>query len=194
MKKAVSLLLTLILTLSLCTPVWADNTGTVKSVSALAVVGTATEEDLATAKAFLSDTGVFVYYEAGEMANQIMPRGTNFGQQNYKDVTTEAVKKYNALGDGVKAILETLYVTDGMMPCFFSYRVGILQEIANNSNPGPGPGGGEQGGQVDIDKALKDAGYTAPVLQSEGNAGDFYITFPRELVKGNYFLQRHNAK
>lgn len=184
MKKAVSLLLTLILTLSLCTPVWADNTGTVKSVSALAVVGTATEEDLATAKAFLSDTGVFVYYEAGEMANQIMPRGTNFGQQNYKDVTTEAVKKYNALGDGVKAILETLYVTDGMMPCFFSYRVGILQEIANNSNPGPGPGGGEQGGQVDIDKALKDAGYTAPVLQSEGNAGDFYITFPRELVKG----------
>ena len=184
MKKAVSLLLTLILTLSLCTPVWADNTGTVKSVSALAVVGTATEEDLAIAKAFLSDTGVFVYYEAGEMANQIMPRGTNFGQQNYKDVTTEAVKKYNALGDGVKAILETLYVTDGMMPCFFSYRVGILQEIANNSNPGPGPGGGEQGGQVDIDKALKDAGYTAPVLQSEGNAGDFYITFPRELVKG----------
>ena len=138
MKKAVSLLLTLILTLSLCTPVWADNTGTVKSVSALAVVGTATEEDLATAKAFLSDTGVFVYYEAGEMANQIMPRGTNFGQQNYKDVTTEAVKKYNALGDGVKAILETLYVTDGMMPCFFSYRVNILQEIANNPDPGPG--------------------------------------------------------
>lgn len=119
-EKAVSLLLTLILTLSLCTPVWADNTGTVKSVSALAVVGTATEEDLATAKAFLSDTGVFVYYEAGEMANQIMPRGTNFGQQNYKDVTTEAVKKYNALGDGVKAILETLYVTDGMMPCFLA--------------------------------------------------------------------------
>lgn len=184
MKKAVSLLLTLILTLSLCTPVWADNTGTVKSVSALAVVGTATEEDLATAKAFLSDTGVFVYYEAGEMANQIMPRGTNFGQQNYKDVTTEAVKKYNALGDGVKAILETLYVTDGMMPCFFSYRVGILQEIANNSNPGPGPGGGEQGGQVDIDKALKDAGYTAPVLRSEGNAGDFYITFPKDLERG----------
>lgn len=184
MKKAVSLLLTLILTLSLCTPVWADNTGTVKSVSALAVVGTATEEDLATAKAFLSDTGVFVYYEAGEMANQIMPRGTNFGQQNYKDVTTEAVKKYNALGDGVKAILETLYVTDGMMPCFFSYRVGILQEIANNSNPGPGPGGGEQGEQVDIDKALEKAGYTAPVLQSNENEGDFYVTFPRELQRG----------
>ena len=187
MKKAVSLLLTLILTLSLCTPVWADNTGTVKSVSALAVVGTATEEDLAKAKAFLGDTGVFVYYEeAGEMANQIMPRGTNFGQQNYKDVTTEAVKKYNALGDGVKAILETLYVTDGKMPCFFSYRVNILQEIANNPDPGPGPGpgGGEQGGQVDIDKALKDADYRAPVLRSEGNAGDFYITFPQDLKEG----------
>lgn len=185
MKKAVSLLLALVMALGLCVNVWAEKpqTGTVKKIEELQKVGDATDEDLANAKAFLSDTGVFVYYEEG---NQIMPRGTNFGQQNYKDVTTEAVKKYNALGDGVKAILETLYVTDGMMPCFFSYRVNILQEIANNPDPGPGPGpgGGEQGGQVDIDTALKDAGYTAPVLQTEGNSGDFYITFPRELQRG----------
>lgn len=185
MKKVVSLLLALVMALGLCVNVWAEKpqTGTVKKIEELQKVGDATDEDLANAKAFLSDTGVFVYYEEG---NQIMPRGTNFGQQNYKDVTTEAVKKYNALGDGVKAILETLYVTDGMMPCFFSYRVNILQEIANNPDPGPGPGpgGGEQGGQVDIDTALKDAGYTAPVLQTEGNSGDFYITFPRELQRG----------
>lgn len=189
MKKVVSLLLALVMALGLCVNVWAEGgprTGTVKKVEELKKVGEATDDDLAAAKAFLSDTGVFVYYEAGEMANQIMPRGTNFGQQNYKDVTTEAVKKYNALGDGVKAILETLYVTDGKMPCFFSYRVNILQEIANNPDPGPGPGpgGGEQGGQVDIDNALKDAGYTAPVLQTEGNSGDFYITFPDELKRG----------
>lgn len=188
MKKAVSLLLTLILTLSLCTPVWADNTGTVKSVSALAVVGTATEEDLATAKAFLSDTGVFVYYEAGEMANQIMPRGTNFGQQNYKDVTTEAVKKYNALGDGVKAILETLYVTDGMMPCFFSYRVKILQEIANNPDPGPGPGpgGGEQG-EEQLDSELHSKyGYQYPVLDK-----DFTVNYPGAIRESNEFYEQN---
>lgn len=185
MKKLVSLLLALVMALGLCVNVWAEKpqTGTVKKIEELQKVGDATDEDLANAKAFLSDTGVFVYYEEG---NQIMPRGTNFGQQNYKDVTTEAVKKYNALGDGVKAILETLYVTDGKMPCFFSYRVKILQEIADNPDPGPGPGpgGGEQGGQVDIDKALKDADYRAPVLRSEGNAGDFYITFPKDLKEG----------
>lgn len=185
MKKAVSLLLALVMAVGLCVNVWAEKpqTGTVKKIEELQKVGDATDEDLANAKAFLSDTGVFVYYEEG---NQIMPRGTNFGQQNYKDVTTEAVKKYNALGDGVKAILETLYVTDGKMPCFFSYRVKILQEIADNPDPGPGPGpgGGEQGGQVDIDKALKDADYRAPVLRSEGNAGDFYITFPKDLKEG----------
>lgn len=158
MKKVVSLLLALVMALGLCVNVWAEGekpqTGTVKKVEKLQKVGEATEDDLAAAKAFLSDTGVFVYYEAGEMANQIMPRGTNFGQQNYKDVTTEAVKKYNALGDGVKAILETLYVTDGMMPCFFSYRVNILQEIANNPGSGGGPGG-EQG-EDQLDSELQD--------------------------------------
>ena len=187
MKKAVSLLLTLILTLSLCTPVWADNTGTVKSVSALAVVGTATEEDLATAKAFLSDTGVFVYYEAGEMANQIMPRGTNFGQQNYKDVTTEAVKKYNALGDGVKAILETLYVTDGMMPCFFSYRVNILQEIANNPDPGPGPGPGGEQGEDQLDSELHSKyGYQYPVFNT-----DFTVNYPSAIQGKSEFYEQN---
>lgn len=186
MKKAVSLLLTLILTLSLCTPVWADNTGAVKSVSALAVVGTATEEDLAKAKAFLGDTGVFVYYEeAGEMANQIMPRGTNFGQQNYKDVTTEAVKKYNALGDGVKAILETLYVTDGKMPCFFSYRVNILQEIANNPGSGGGPGGEQGEDQLDSELHSK-YGYQYPVFNT-----DFTVNYPRAIQGKSEFYEQN---
>ena len=182
MKKAVSLLLALVMAVGLCVNVWAEGekpqTGTVKKVEELQKVGDATDEDLANAKAFLSDMGVFVYYEEG---NQIMPRGTKFGAENFKQVTNAAVDKYKALSEKVRAILETLYVTDGEHPCFFSYRVGILQEIANN---GPGPGGGEQGGQVDIDKALKDADYRAPVLRSEGNAGDFYITFPKELVRG----------
>ena len=192
MKKVVSLLLALVMALGLCTNVWAEGvkpqTGTVKKVEKLQTVDEATDEDLAAAKAFFGATGSFTYYESGEMANQIMPAGTEFGAENFKTVTNAAVEAYNALSKNVRAILETLYVTDGKQPCFFSYRVDILQKIANNPDPGPGPGpgpgGGEQGGQVDIDKALKKAGYTAPVLQSEGNAGDFYITFPKELERG----------
>ena len=88
MKKLVSLLLALVMALGLCVNVWAEGkepqTGTVKKVEELQKVDETTDEDLANAKAFLSDTGVFVYYEAGEMANQIMPRGTNFGQQNIR--------------------------------------------------------------------------------------------------------------
>lgn len=187
MKKVVSLLLALVMALGLCVNVWAEGerplTGTVERVEDLKKVGEATDDDLAAAKAFLGENGWFVYYEEG---NQIMPRGTQFGAENFKQVTNAAVDKYKALSKGVRVILETLYVTDGEHPCFFSYRVNILQEIANNPDPGPGPGpgGGEQGGQVDIDTALKDAGYTAPVLQTEGNSGDFYITFPRELQRG----------
>lgn len=187
MKKMVSLLLALVMALGLCVNVWAEGerplTGTVERVEDLKKVGEATDDDLAAAKAFLGENGWFVYYEEG---NQIMPRGTQFGAENFKQVTNAAVDKYKALSKGVRVILETLYVTDGEHPCFFSYRVNILQEIANNPDPGPGPGpgGGEQGGQVDIDTALKDAGYTAPVLQTEGNSGDFYITFPRELQRG----------
>lgn len=183
MKKLVSLLLALVMALGLCVNVWAEGekpqTGTVKKVEELQKGDEATDDDLAAAKAFLSDTGVFVYYEEG---NQIMPRGTQFGAENFKQVTNAAVDKYKALSKGVRAILETLYVTDGEHPCFFSYRVKILQEIANK--PDHGPGGGEQGEQVDIDKALKDAGYTAPVLQSNENEGDFYVTFPGELQRG----------
>lgn len=187
MKKVVSLLLALVMALGLCVNVWAEGekpqTGTVKKVEELQKVGEATDDDLAKAKAFLGENGWFVYYEEG---NQIMPRGTQFGAADFKAVTNAAVEAYRALSEKVRDILETLYVTDGEHPCFFSYRVGILQEIANNSNPGPGPGpgGGEQGGQVDIDKALKDAGYTAPVLQSNENEGDFYVTLPRELQRG----------
>ena len=187
MKKLVSLLLALVMAVGLCVNVWAEGerplTGTVERVEDLKKVGEATDDDLAAAKAFLGENGWFVYYEEG---NQIMPRGTQFGAENFKQVTNAAVDKYKALSKGVRVILETLYVTDGEHPCFFSYRVNILQEIANNPDPGPGPGpgGGEQGGQVDIDTALKDAGYTAPVLQTEGNSGDFYITFPDELKRG----------
>lgn len=190
MKKVVSLLLALVMALGLCVNVWAEGerplTGTVKKVEDLKKVGEATDEDLANAKAFLGENGWFVYYE--EEGNQIMPRGvTSFKDADFKTKMSEAAGAYTSLSNDAKAILDTLYVSDGQHLCKFSERVDGLKAYADSIGAGgtdPGPGGGEQGGQVDIDKALKDAGYTAPVLQTDGNSGDFYITFPRELQRG----------
>lgn len=205
MKKVVSLLLALVMTLGLCVNVWAEGedngppaggemtgtTGTVKNVDSLACVDGTAESDLAAAKAFLGENGWFVYYEEG---NQIMPRGiTSFQDADFKTKMSKAAGAYTNLSDGAKAILDTLYVSDGQHLCKFSERVDGLKAYADSigaggtdpgPGPGPGPGGGEQGGQVDIDEALKGAGYTAPVLQTEGNSGDFYITFPDELKRG----------
>lgn len=187
MKKLVSLLLVLVMALGLCVNVWAEKpqTGAVKKVEELRKVGEATEDDLAAAKAFLGENGWFVYYEEG---NQIMPRGvTSFKDADFKTKMSEAAGAYTSLSNDAKAILDTLYVSDGQHLCKFSERVDGLKAYADSIGAGgtdPGPGGGEQGGQVDIDKALKDAGYTAPVLQTDGNSGDFYITFPRELQRG----------
>lgn len=187
MKKLISLLLALVMALGLCVNVWAEKpqTGAVKKVEELRKVGEATEDDLAAAKAFLGENGWFVYYEEG---NQIMPRGvTSFKDADFKTKMSEAAGAYTSLSNDAKAILDTLYVSDGQHLCKFSERVDGLKAYADSIGAGgtdPGPGGGEQGGQVDIDKALKDAGYTAPVLQTEGNSGDFYITFPRELQRG----------
>lgn len=187
MKKVVSLLLALVMALGLCVNVWAEKpqTGAVKKVEELRKVGEATEDDLAAAKAFLGENGWFVYYEEG---NQIMPRGvTSFKDADFKTKMSEAAGAYTSLSNDAKAILDTLYVSDGQHLCKFSERVDGLKAYADSIGAGgtdPGPGGGEQGGQVDIDKALKDKGYTAPVLQTEGNSGDFYITFPDELKRG----------
>lgn len=187
MKKLISLLLALVMAVGLCVNVWAEKpqTGAVKKVEELRKVGEATEDDLAAAKAFLGENGWFVYYEEG---NQIMPRGvTSFKDADFKTKMSEAAGAYTSLSNDAKAILDTLYVSDGQHLCKFSERVDGLKAYADSIGAGgtdPGPGGGEQGGQVDIDKALKDAGYTAPVLQTEGNSGDFYITFPRELQRG----------
>lgn len=199
MKKLVSLLLALVMALGLCVNVWAEGedngppaggemtgtTGTVKNVDSLACVDGTAESDLAVAKAFLGENGWFVYYEEG---NQIMPRGvTSFQDADFKTKMSEAAGAYTSLSNGAKAILDTLYVSDGQHLCKFSERVDGLKAYADSIGAGgtdPGPGGGEQGEQVDIDKALEKAGYTAPVLQSNENEGDFYVTFPRELQRG----------
>lgn len=199
MKKLVSLLLALVMALGLCVNVWAEGedngppaggemtgtTGTVKNVDSLACVDGTAESDLAVAKAFLGENGWFVYYEEGD---QIMPRGvTSFQDADFKTKMSEAAGAYTSLSNGAKAILDTLYVSDGQHLCKFSERVDGLKAYADSIGAGgtdPGPGGGEQGEQVDIDKALEKAGYTAPVLQSNENEGDFYVTFPRELQRG----------
>ena len=199
MKKLVSLLLALVMALGLCVNVWAEGedngppaggemtgtTGTVKNVDSLACVDGTAESDLAAAKAFLGENGWFVYYEEG---NQIMPRGiTSFQDADFKTKMSKAAGAYTNLSDGAKAILDTLYVSDGQHLCKFSERVDGLKAYADSIGAGgtdPGPGGGEQGEQVDIDKALEKAGYTAPVLQSNEKKGDFYVTFPQELQRG----------
>lgn len=199
MKKLVSLLLALVMALGVCVNVWAEGedngppaggemtgtTGTVKNVDSLACVDGTAESDLAVAKAFLGENGWFVYYEEG---NQIMPRGvTSFQDADFKTKMSEAAGAYTSLSNGAKEILDTLYVSDGQHLCKFSERVDGLKAYADSIGAGgtdPGPGGGEQGEQVDIDKALEKAGYTAPVLQSNENEGDFYVTFPRELQRG----------
>ncbi len=186
MKKVVSLLLALVMALGLCVNVWAEGekpqTGTVKKVEELQKGDEATDDDLAAAKAFLSDTGVFVYYEEG---NQIMPRGTQFGAENFKQVTNAAVDKYKALSKGVRAILETLYVTDGEHPCFFSYRVKILQEIANNPGSGGGPGGEQGEDQLDSELHSK-YGYQYPVFNT-----DFTVNYPRAIQGKSEFYEQN---
>ncbi len=185
MKKVVSLLLALVMALGLCVNVWAEGekpqTGTVKKVEKLQKVGEATEDDLAAAKAFLGENGWFVYYEEG---NQIMPRGTQFGAADFKTVTNAAVEEYRVLSEKVRAILETLYVTDGRQPCFFSYRVKILQEIADNPDPGPGPGG-EQG-EEQLDSELHSYGYQYPVLDK-----DFTVNYPRAIQGKSEFYEQN---
>jgi len=180
MKKLVSLLLALVMALGLCVNVWAEKpqTGAVKKVEELRKVGEATEDDLAAAKAFLGENGWFVYYEEG---NQIMPRGvTSFKDADFKTKMSEAAGAYTSLSNDAKAILDTLYVSDGQHLCKFSERVDGLKAYTDSIGAGgtdPGPGGGEQGGQVDIDKALKDAGYTAPVLKQRVIVGTFILRF-----------------
>lgn len=186
MKKLVSLLLTLVMALGLCVNVWAEGekpqTGTVKKVEKLQKVGEATEDDLAAAKAFLGENGWFVYYEEG---NQIMPRGTQFGAADFKTVTNAAVEEYRVLSEKVRAILETLYVTDGRQPCFFSYRVKILQEIADNPDPGPGPGGEQGEEQLDSELHSK-YGYQYPVLDK-----DFTVNYPRAIQGKSEFYEQN---
>lgn len=187
MKKVVSLLLALVMALGLCVNVWAEGerplTGTVKKVEDLKKVGEATDEDLANAKAFLGENGWFVYYE--EEGNQIMPRGTQFGAADFKTVTNAAVEAYNTLSEKVRAILETLYVTDGRQPCFFSYRVKILQEIADNPDPGPGPGGEQGEEQLDSELHSK-YGYQYPVLDK-----DFTVNYPRAIQGKSEFYEQN---
>ena len=187
MKKVVSLLLALVMALGLCVNVWAEKpqTGTVKKIEELQKVGDATDEDLANAKAFLGAQGSFTYYESGEMANQIMPTGTQFGAENFKQVTNAAVDKYKALSEKVRAILETLYVTDGEHPCFFSYRVNILQKIADNPDPGPGPGGEQGEDQLDSELHSK-YGYQYPVFNT-----DFTVNYPSAIQGKSEFYEQN---
>lgn len=185
MKKVVSLLLALVMALGLCVNVWAEKpqTGAVKKVEELRKVGEATEDDLAAAKAFLGENGWFVYYEEG---NQIKPRGvTSFKDADFKTKMSEAAGAYTSLSNDAKAILETLYVTDGMMPCFFSYRVNILQEIADNPDPGPGPGGEQGEEQLDSELHSK-YGYQYPVLDK-----DFTVNYPRAIQGKSEFYEQN---
>lgn len=110
-------------------------------------------------------------------------KGTTFGQNGgftaeSISVAETALQAYTALTEEAKTALDVLKISDGMHLLYFSEMMRSYEERIKNGPDTP------SGGQVDIDKALKDAGYTAPVLRSEGNAGDFYITFPKDLERG----------
>lgn len=182
MKKLVSLLLALVMTLGVCTNVWAEggppaptgNTGTSTNYS---------DVGNDAANNFIRTYIVFDQVNGG-MFPAI--KGTTFGQTGgfpaeSISAAEEALRVYTALAEEAKAALDTLKISDGMQLLYFRE---MMQYYQKRVSGGPDTPKDEQGGQVDIDQALKDAGYTAPVLQSEGNAGDFYITFPKELTRG----------
>lgn len=179
MKKVVSLLLALVMTLGVCTNVWAEggppaptgNTGT--STNYLDVGNNE-------ANGFIKEYIAFDQVNGG-MFPAI--KGTTFGQNGgftaeSISVAETALQAYTALTEEAKTALDVLKISDGMHLLYFSEMMRSYEERIKNGPDTP------SGGQVDIDKALKDAGYTAPVLRSEGNAGDFYITFPKDLERG----------
>lgn len=200
MKKVVSLLLALVMALGLCVNVWAEGedngppaggemtgtTGTVKNVDSLACVDGTAESDLAVAKAFLGENGWFVYYEEG---NQIMPRGvTSFQDADFKTKMSEAAGAYTSLSNGAKAILDTLYVSDGQHLCKFSERVDGLKAYADSIGAGgtdPGPGGEQGEDQLDS-KLHSKYGYQYPVFNT-----DFTVNYPRAIQGKSEFYEQN---
>lgn len=179
MKKAVSLLLALVMALGLCVNVWAEggppaptgNTGTSTNYS---------DVGNDAANNFIKTYIVFDQVNGGMFPSI---KGTTFGQNGgftaeSISVAETALQAYTALTEEAKTALDVLKISDGMHLLYFSEMMRSYEERIKNGPDTP------SGGQVDIDKALKDAGYTAPVLRSEGNAGDFYITFPKDLERG----------
>ena len=179
MKKLVSLLLALVMAVGLCVNVWAEggppaptgNTGTSTNYS---------DVGNDAANNFIKTYIVFDQVNGGMFPSI---KGTTFGQNGgftaeSISVAETALQAYTALTEAAKTALDVLKISDGMHLLYFSEMMRSYEERIKNGPDTP------SGGQVDIDKALKDAGYTAPVLRSEGNAGDFYITFPKDLERG----------
>lgn len=179
MKKVVSLLLALVMALGVCVNVWAEggppaptgNTGTSTNYS---------DVGNDAANNFIKTYIVFDQVNGGMFPSI---KGTTFGQNGgftaeSISVAETALQAYTALTEEAKTALDVLKISDGMHLLYFSEMMRSYEERIKNGPDTP------SGGQVDIDKALKDAGYTAPVLRSEGNAGDFYITFPKDLERG----------
>lgn len=179
MKKVVSLLLALVMALGLCVNVWAEggppaptgNTGTSTNYS---------DVGNDAANNFIKTYIVFDQVNGGMFPSI---KGTTFGQNGgftaeSISVAETALQAYTALTEEAKTALDVLKISDGMHLLYFSEMMRSYEERIKNGPDTP------SGGQVDIDEALKGAGYTAPVLQTEGNSGDFYITFPDELKRG----------
>lgn len=179
MKKVVSLLLALVMALGLCVNVWAVGgppapTGKTGESTNYSNVGNNE------ANGFIKKYIVFDRVNGG-MFPAI--KGTAFGQSGgfvaeSIPVAEAAIEVYNGLTNDAKTALDTLKISDGMHLLYFGEMMRSYEERIKNGPDTP------SGGQVDIDKALKDAGYREPVLQTEGNAGDFYITFPQDLKEG----------
>ncbi len=135
------------------------------------------------AKGYIDDYIVYAVNQQNSNIVFVCFKNTSFSNGLYADVTScvnaiNAYDDYMALSNSAKEALDELYVMDNSgNKCRFSAQMEALRQIADNGTGANSPFGNNEFDEVN--KALRDAGYTAPRLGT-----DFTVSFPAELVRG----------